>query len=261
MGRYWRIYRKFFVSSLQRELEFRANFFAKILQNAVWLVFFIAVLLVIYQNTDSIGGWNQGDSTVLAATLFIMTSGMWLFCHSLYEIPEQVRKGTLDFVVVKPIDTQFWVTFRRFRFEQIGSGLAGVILLLVGLGQLDRVPTAADWAAYLVLFVVSGILYYSLVLVMMTFAIYFVRIENLWVLGETVIDVARFPMSIFSPRIQRVITYAIPFAFLASQPTLQLIRGANWPLVGLGLGWSVVGLVVSRWFWRFSLRRYTSASS
>ena len=261
MGRYWRIYSQFFRSSIQRELEFRANFFAKVLQNAVWLFFFFTVLLVIYRNTDSVGGWNRGDAIVLAATVFIMTSIMWAFCHSLYEVPEQVRKGTLDFVVVKPIDSQFWVSLRRFRFEQLGSMIAGLILLGYGLSQVTRAPDWQDWLAYLTLFMVSGLLYYSLILALMTLSIYFVRIDNLWVLGETVIDVARFPMSIFSPAIQNIITFWIPFAFLASLPAMQLVRGADWKLVAVGLTWTLVGLFVSRWFWRFSLRRYTSASS
>jgi len=261
VGRYWRIYGEFFRSSIQRELEFRANFLAKVLQNATWLIFFVTVLLVIYRNTDSVGGWNQGDSTVLAATVFIMTSVMWAFCHSLYEVPEQVRKGTLDFVVVKPIDSQFWVSLRRFRIEQIGSFIAGLILLGYGLTMVTHTPSLMDWLAFLTLCMASFFLYYSLILVLMTFSIYFVRIDNLWVLGETVMDVARFPMSIFSPAIQNVITFWIPFAFLASLPTLQLVRGADWGIVAVGLIWTVIALIISRAFWRFSLRRYTSASS
>ena len=45
MGRYWKIYRTFFTSSLARELEFRANFFAKVLQNGVWIFFFLMILI------------------------------------------------------------------------------------------------------------------------------------------------------------------------------------------------------------------------
>lgn len=259
--RYLRIYHQFFRSSLQREMEFRANFFAKILQNVIWLVFFFAVLLVIYSNTDTVGGWTREHSMILAATLFLMNSIIFATCHSLYEVPEQVRKGTLDFVVVKPIDIQFWVSFRRFRIDQLGSTIAGIALLIYALVNLDRVPAPMDYLAYGILFVVSSLIYYSLILFIMTFSIYFVRIDNLWVLGETINDVARFPVSIFPGKLQRILTLYIPFAFLSSIPALQIIRGADWPMVGLGLGWAVVSLIVTRIFWNRSLRRYTSASS
>ena len=49
MQRYWKIYKTFFLSSFARELEFRANFFAKIGQNVIWIFFFVLILLVIWK--------------------------------------------------------------------------------------------------------------------------------------------------------------------------------------------------------------------
>src|SRR3954465_11004779 len=97
VSRYWRIYRSFFVSSFARELEFRANFFAKILQNIMWIFFFLMILLVIYRNTNTVAGWTRGQAFVLAATVFMMNSVVSALFMSLQEIPEHVRKGTLDF--------------------------------------------------------------------------------------------------------------------------------------------------------------------
>jgi ABC-2 type transport system permease protein len=119
--RYWKIYRTFFVSSFARELEFRANFIAKVGQNVVWIFFFILILLVIYRNTNSVAGWSRGDAFVLAATCFFMNAAFSAFFMSLTEIPEQVRRGTLDFVLTKPVDTQFWISTRKFNFDQIGT--------------------------------------------------------------------------------------------------------------------------------------------
>ena len=79
MRRYWNVYKTFFTSSLVRELEFRANFFAKIFQNLVWIFFFVMILLVVYGNTDSIAGWDRGDAFVLAATCFLMNALVMAF--------------------------------------------------------------------------------------------------------------------------------------------------------------------------------------
>ena len=135
MRRYWDIYRTFFVTSFARELELRANFFAKILQNATWIVFFVLILLVVYRNTDSVAGWSRGDSFVLAATIFIMTSIGTAFFMSIMEIPQHFHQGTLDFIVTKPIDSQFWISTRRFNFDKIGTFLAGIAMLVVGLSS------------------------------------------------------------------------------------------------------------------------------
>ncbi len=261
MSRYWRIYRTFFVSSFARELEFRANFFAKVLQNLVWIGFFILILLVIYRNTDSVAGWSRNDAFILAATCFLMNAFSTGLFFSLVEVPEQVRLGTLDFVITKPIDSQFWVSTRRFNFNEIGVLTAGLVMIVYGIYQGGFSPALAQWAAYAVLLLSSLAIFYAFNLSLMTLGIWLVRVDNLWVLGESILQIARYPMDIYQGVLQRMFVFVVPLAFLATMPAKQLIRGFDGPMVLLGVAWAAVFLVLSRLFWRFALRHYTSASS
>lgn len=261
MRRYWQIYRTFISSSFARELEFRANFFAKIFQNAIWIVFFVLILLVVYRNTDSVAGWSRGDSFVLAATIFIMTSLGTMVFMSIMEIPQHVRQGTLDFIVTKPIDSQFWVSARKFNFDKVGTLLAGIAMLAIGITQAKAHPTAVDWAAYAALLASSLSIYYAVSLMLMTTGVWLVRVDNLWVLTETMTDVARFPVDIYGMGIKNLLTFVLPMAFIATIPASQLVRGADWAMVGLGAFWAITFFALSRWFWRFAMRHYTSASS
>ncbi len=261
MARYWRIYRTFFTSSFARELEFRANFFAKVLQNVMWIAFFLMILLVIYRNTNSVAGWSRGDAFVLAATGFLMNSVMMALFMSLQEIPEHVRKGTLDFIITKPIDTQFWISTRKFNFDQIGTLIAGISMVGIGVSVAGVHPSSLSWLCYLVLVVCSILIFYSFNLILMTTGIWLVRVDNLWVLGESVQQVARFPIDIYPGGIQRMFTFAVPLAFIATIPARQLVFGADPWMVGLGVVWACAFLLISRVFWRFALRHYTSASS
>jgi ABC-2 type transport system permease protein len=95
----------------------------------------------------------------------------------------------------------------------------------------------------------------------MTLGIWLVRVDNLWILSENVTQIARFPLDIYQSAIRRLLTYALPLAFLALMPASQLVRGFDPAMVGLGLVWAFVFAFGSRWFWRFGLRHYTSASS
>lgn len=260
MRRYWRIYRTFFVSSFTRELEFRANFFAKILQNLVWILFFLLIVLVIYANTDSVAGWSRGETFVLMATCIVLSAVTSGFFLSLHDIPEQVRRGTLDFVITKPVDTQFWVSTRRFNFDQIGTLLAGFALAGVGAYQAGLTPSFAQWIGYLTLALAAVVIFYSLNLFLMTLGIWLVRVDNLWVLADTVIEVSRFPIDIYGPRLSSVFTFALPLAFIATIPTRQLIESPQPAMIALGLGWALAAFLIARWFWRFALRHYTSAS-
>lgn len=261
MRRYWKIYKTFFVTSFARELEFRANFFAKILQNMVWMSFFVLILLVVYRNTNSVAGWGRGQSFILAATIFLMTSFGTAFFMSIMEIPQHVRQGTLDFIVTKPIDTQFWISSRKFNFDKAGTMFAGIVMLIIGVIQSNLAPSLVDWAAYVVLIGASLAIYYSVSLILMTTGIWLVRVDNLWVLTETLTDISRFPIDIYGPSIRQVLTFVVPMAFIATIPATQLVQGASGSMVALGLLWAAIFLTLSRLFWRFALRHYTSASS
>jgi ABC-2 type transport system permease protein len=261
MSRYWRIYRMFFTSSFARELEFRANFFAKIAQNCVWVFFFIMILLVIYRNTNSVAGWSKGDAFVLAATCFLMNALVSAFFLSLQEIPQQVRQGTLDFVITKPVDTQFWISTRKFNFDQVGTLIAGLFMVWYGVSTGGLHPAGLQWLAYWLLLGSSLVIFYSFYLLLMTLGIWLVRVDNLWVLGESVLQVARYPLDIYAIPVQRFFTFVLPLAFVATIPAKQLVRGFDLNLLLLGCFWGLISFIVTLWFWNFALRHYASASS
>lgn len=261
MRRYWQVYRTFFVSSLQRELEFRANFIAKIAQNCIWITFFVLILLVVFSRTKSIAGWDRGDAFVLAATCFLMNGLTQAFFFSVQEIPQHVRMGTLDFIIAKPIDTQFWASVRRFNFDQIGTLFAGAAMVLIGVSSAPHWPGPMQWLAYLVLVFASTTIYYSFTFMLMTTGIWLVRVDNLWVLGESIMQIARYPVDIYGAAVRRFFLYVLPLAFIATIPSAQLVRGFDLGMLGLGVAWALAFFVLARWFWRFALRHYTSASS
>lgn len=243
-------------------MEFRANFIAKVLQNCAWVGFYILIILVIFANADDVAGWNRGETFILAACVFLMSALAGAFFFALYELPTQVRMGTLDFVITKPVDTQFWVSLRRFNFDRLGSLVASVIMLGYGVSTSGMgVPGVEQWVTFLLCMAASLALFYSFMMLLMTLAIYFVRVDNLWVMSETVLEMARFPIDIYTGAIQRLLTFVLPLALLAAIPARQIVVGADWKMTGLSLAYGAFALVATRWFWNFSLSRYTSASS
>lgn len=259
--RYWQVYKNYFRSSFVRELEFRANFIAKLVGNAVWIGFGLMVVLVIYGNTKSVAGWDRTDALLLLAVTSIVASTVEIFAFGLLEIPEQVRKGTLDFVLTKPVDTQFAVSFRRVNFDRFGSVIAGWLLFTLCIVKGDSAPTAMQIGVSLVAMVGSCCLYYSLLMFFMTLAIWFVRVDNLWVLGEVTMNVARYPIDIYSTIVKRIFFSFLPVAFLASVPVMQLVQRVDIALVAGSVAWGLVMVVGTRLLWRRALRSYSSASS
>lgn len=259
MSRYLGIWGALVRAALQAETQFRVNFIAKLLRNAGWLAFTLAATLVIFGNTSQIGGWNRGESLVLVATLFLVAAINNMFFHSLSEIPQHVRTGTLDFFLSKPVDSQFWVSVRRFNVGELGSFLAALILLAYGL-QGHSVSVLAV-GGYVVGVACGVALYYAMNLVLMTLGIWLVRVDNLWVLSETISSVARYPLDMYGAGLRRLFVTWVPLGLLAYAPASVLVRGFDGGQVLTSLAWAVAALVGSRLFWRRATRSYSSASS
>lgn len=261
MRRFWRVYREFVRSSLQRELEFRANFIAKLFQNLTWLAFFLVILSVTYSHTTSLAGWDRYEALLLTGTCFFVDCVVRTFCMSLLELPEQVRQGTLDFVVTKPMDAQLWISTRKVQFDQIGQLLLAFGLVIYGASHLGHSVGLFNIAEYVLLVVCAILIYYSVLLGLMTLAIWFVRVENLWVLGETTFQVTRYPMDIFPVGVRQALTFAVPIAFLATIPANALRQPHGSGMLGFALLYTGLALGITRVFWVYSIRHYSSASS
>lgn len=262
MLRLFRLYKEFIRSSLRREASFRVNFISKVLENAVWMGFFLLIVFVLYYNTDSIAGWTRGDAYILTATTFLLWALVRaLFSLNLMEIPEKVRKGSLDYDLVKPVDTQFLVSFRKFNFDEVGSLVVGFVLVWLGVRTGGYSPALWHVGEYLLLLGCGIAIFYAFDLFIMTLGIWLVRVENLWALSEQIIGIARMPLEIFGMGVRRVLTYVVPLAFLAWAPSKALMGSLNVSLIFWGVAWAVCALVFSRLFFRFALRHYTSASS
>lgn len=242
-------------------MEFRANFFAKLLHNIAWIGFFLLMVLVIFSNTSSIAGWTRGEAFVLASTCFMVYAICYGLFMGLMEIPQQVRNGTLDFVVTKPIDTQFWVSSRKASFENLGTLIVGIALTFLGLYMDNVRPGGLQWMAYAIIVLSACVIFYAFMMSLMTLGIFLVRVENLWVLGDTVFQVARYPADIYGAGLQRFLTFVVPISMLATVPSRQLVRGFNGTMLGIAVLWAVGAFLISRAFWRYALKHYTSASS
>lgn len=184
-----------------------------------------------------------------------------IFFRSVEEFPELIRKGTLDFIVTKPLDAQFWVSTRRFSFNELGSCVAAIALLIYGIHNSQIQFNALQLTSFFVLLLCSVTIFYSLSFLLLTTSIYFVKVDNLWVLTHTTMEVARFPIDIYTIPFQRIFTFVFPLAFLASIPVIVLLKNGPMWMVPLGISFAALLFLSSRAFWQLSLRRYTSASS
>lgn len=260
--RYGRLFRVFVRTCVVREMEFRGNFWAGTFLGVAWVAAYLVLARVIYANTHAVAGWKQGEAVMLMGT-YTLASGLVavLFQRNLAELPSQVRMGTFDFILVKPVNSQFFISLRYLGFTDIGTVLASIVLVWYG-AALGGVRVSPEGVALYVFLLFCGIvIYYSIYLILMSTAFWFVRVENLWTLAESTFQVARTPMNVYGDIAMKVFTFVVPLIFIAQVPTEALASRANTTYLAVAVVMSAVLFVASSAFWRFATRFYTSASS
>jgi ABC-2 type transport system permease protein len=172
-----------------------------------------------------------------------------------------VREGTLDFVLLKPIDSQFSLSARTFSPWGLPGIAAGLGLIVVPAARAGATPTPAMISAAALLLLASTLILYSLWFVLAATSIWFVKVWNATEVLRSTLVAGRYPVSAYPAGLRVFFTFVLPVAFLTTVPAEAILGRASSPWLLGSLVVALLSLLGSRWFWRFALRYYTSASS
>lgn len=260
--RYFKLLALFLKNSALREMEYRANFAAEMVLGFLYAAIAVVSVGVFYGQTDALGGWSLAEALVVVA-LFTLMNGV---IHAVLEPNVQdliamVRDGKLDFVLVKPVNSQFISTLRRYRFSGASDLAAGAAILGIAFTQLDYAPSLQSLALFALMFGVAVLIVYSIWVVIATTSFWFVKVNNLSELFRAVYDTARFPVNTFPGMIRLVLTFVVPVAFITTFPAQAVLGRLDAPTVLAALAFGLALFAGSAGFWRYAIRNYSSASS
>ncbi len=257
--RYLRLLLVFLRTSWAAEMEYRSNFLLGLLSSLGMLWGSLLGLSLLYQGGYRPGGWAF-EEALLVLSAFTLLEGVSsvLFAPNLSKIVEHVQRGTLDFVLLKPIDSQFWVSFRAFSPWGLPDLLLG--LLLLGYAGQRLGFGLGEYAAFLGVWGLALVILYSLWFALGATSIWFVKIYNVTEVLRGLLEAGRYPIGAYPVAYRFFFTFIVPVAFLTTVPAeVALGRGGfflrQMLLLALGL------FLFARSFWLFALRSYTSASS
>jgi len=110
LRKYLKVYKKFLHTSLASELEYKTNILVDFITAILSLIGSIFLLSIFFQNNGVIGGWEFKEALIIQGIYTILNgiTNTW-FNPNLTEIVKHIREGTLDFVLLKPIDSQFFI--------------------------------------------------------------------------------------------------------------------------------------------------------
>ena len=252
---------KMFVKS---QLEYRGAFWLDRLAQILSYSAVLTGIWIIIQKFELLGGWNWPDLALLFSfQLLAYSLGASMSFTQLRELEEQVRLGTLDTLLTKPI--YLWA---YLIFSGLNIGYAGHIILAIPVLIWALVAAQIDWSLAKALFVVGSLLSATMVTgAIMTMigatALIWVRSNHLFAIFFGFWELTRYPLNIFPSGIQAVMLTIVPLAFISPVPVAVLLDKPV-PLIGeLGAPLALLAgpllVCIAIAHWRFALSRYQGA--
>jgi ABC-2 type transport system permease protein len=260
MSRYVRLLGVQLRASLLLAMQYRLDFVVDALMSLFWTGTAIIPLVVLYEQRRAVAGWTWPEALIVVA---------WFTClrgvldgairPSLGNVVEHIRKGTLDFILLKPADAQFLVStsrFELFRFINVAGGLA---LLAFALRKLHRSPPPVAIVWTILLLAGAVVILYAIWIVVVCLAFIVVKVDNLSYLFASIYDAARWPASVFRGAVAFVFTFIIPLTVMTTFPAEAILERLSAASACTALAGSAASFVFARLLWTRAIARYTSA--
>lgn len=244
------------------ELQYRANFWINLLQSALSLLTGLAGMGVVFYHTDALAGWQPMELLALLGIYFLMSGFIsTLVQPSMERFLTDIRQGTFDFVLTKPRDSQLLMSIRRISIWSLMDVLLGAAVLLVALVRLGRGLSIPQLLAFLLVLTAGAVIVYSFWLMLATIAFWFVKVENILVVFQSMYQAGRWPVSIYPAALRVLLTFLVPVAFAVTVPAEAIVGRLTWTTLAAALGLAVAIFAAARAFWLYGVRNYSGASA
>lgn len=255
----------FFKVSLVADLEFRLNFVILILGEFIWYAAQLILYEVIFQHTNTIGGWNVQEMRVFVfLALFVDSIYMILWDSNFVKFNEDVRRGQLDLLLTKPVNSIFMLSSQKMSISHFPCFfITGAGLIWACFEIPDFNPIKLLW---LILLIPAGLsVIFCGRFALNATAIIFTRADFLQYVWYSLFRLGLRPDGIYSTllngMLRFVLIFIIPFAMVASIPARFLIEPMNPVYLAWAFIMPILLFYLLKKYWNFCLKFYSSASS
>ena len=260
--RYLKLYGYFLQFSFSKAMVFRFDFLLHILMDIAWYVTQIIFFTVIFNYTKILGGWNYDQILIFMGSIFVVDAiQMTFFYNNIWWLPVFINKGELDYYLIRPVSSLFFLTLRDFASNSLMNLILSIAFLAWTILRYPSEILSLNLLSYIIL-LLCGALLFSIMNILFVIPVFWMHTDK--GLKEIFSSLQRFgnqPHRIYKGWIKYILTSILPFAFIASYPASVLFEGPTWQIMlysFLILSCAVLFLV---WFWKQGLKAYSSASS
>ncbi len=261
MERYLKIYWQLLKINFADVLAYRLNFINNTISTVCWATFQVVWINLLTYKNKNIFNWTQPELIILTISFVIISGIQHCFLSKNFrELARIINYGLLDTFLIKPTDSQFLLSLTVINYGGLFRFLFGVIALVVTLNKFNIHPSLLNAVSYALLLFFGLLMIYSIWFILSTFLIWFPQLDNLVDFLYDLTGISRYPKEMIMKTSSYFLYFLLPITIIAATPTKvlfnKMLTGDIFLLIIISLGL----FFFSRFFWKFALRHYTSAS-
>lgn len=262
ISKYYRVYLRFASMSFQRQVVTRLSSLGFLAGKLVRFGFFLVFLTAIFNHVPRLKSYTLPEALLFFVTFNIVDILAQLFFRGIYGMRRAVVEGDFDFYLVQPLSPLFRVACDSVDFLDVATmAPIGAALIMVMFKLPAGVVTGSNILLYALLCLNAIVIAFSIHVLVASVAVRTQELENTIWLYRDLMTLGRFPADIYAEPLRQILTFVIPIAIMTTFPVKAMLGLLSWPWISFSFLFSLFALSFTLWFWRNSVRAYTSVSS
>lgn len=261
MMKYLHILRGIIRINFAKTLIFKGHFYMETVNSIGWGALSVVTILILTTHIQEVFGWTRSELILLAVMVNIVYGILRVvFDINFWALSEIVNTGELDQVLLKPVDSQLHMSIWRIDFGGILRILIAIGLTIYLLVAFDFSVTPMSVILAILLCILGVSMLYSITFIFLTITIWYSNLYNLMHLINGVLGVSRYPKEMYANLTSVIFFFLLPIVLIISTPTKALVQKGDLFDSLLLITFAIIFFTISRFFWKFALRYYTSAN-
>ena len=257
-----RLIRTFIAVSALEETAYAANFAISIFYSLLNFAAGWLGLYIVFGQVGSIGGWDYDAAlAVLGVYLLVEAVSSLVISPSLETLGGMdgaIWQGTFDFVLLRPVDTQFLASLRHWRLLSLFGLLLSLLVLITAAGRLA--PGPGEVAAFLLALGAGLLALYAVLLFLTSLVFWSPGFLFTWIFYG-IFQMGRYPVGIYPGFLRPILTWVIPVGVMTTIPAQALAGDLPPGLLIAAIAFAVGAFALASLSFRKALGKYASASS
>ncbi len=260
-----RIYLRLVGGRVRSQLEYRLSAALQLVGAVLVTAGDFIAIAVIFANVPQLAGWTVAEVALLFGLATIAFALTDVAIGHLDLLPQMIREGTFDQILVRPLPSLFQLIASDFAVRKLGKALQGIAVLAYALVSLDVDWTIGRVLAIPLAIAAGAVIYGAVWVALATITFWIVdaiEVVNAFTYGGSFLS--QYPIGVFARWLRGLVVFVVPLAFVAYFPALYVLDKEDTLDLPEGLQYAspfvaVLAVLVAAAVWRNAVRHYRSA--